>query len=103
MPPLLAEIDWNTLLADRELVLICAVWVILAIVVLAAIVAVQWRKAYQTKCEALLKQQMLERGFTADDIAKVIDVGVSGRRARKPARAGDEAHKAEGLTRPDTG
>jgi hypothetical protein len=35
----------------------------------------QWRKARADAANAALKQQMIERGFTADEIAKVIAAG----------------------------
>jgi hypothetical protein len=39
----------------------------------AAIVAfVQWRKIEQHRLEAILKQKMIERGMTADEIVDVI-------------------------------
>lgn len=37
-----------------------------------AILAFNWRKAKATECRAVLIQKMLEKGFTADEIEKVI-------------------------------
>ena len=85
MPLLLAEIDWNMLLADPGLLLVFAVWAIVGGVVLGTIIAIQWRKVEQTKAEAKLKQQLTERGFTADDIIRVINAGASRGRVGKVA------------------
>jgi hypothetical protein len=48
--------------------------------------AQQWRKAKADAANAALKQQMIERGFTADEIAKVIAAG-----SDAPEGAGEEA------------
>ncbi len=77
MLPVLAEIEWNSLLADPGLVVVFAVWAIVGLVVLGAIIAIQWRKVQQAKNEAGLKERMIERGFTADEIVSVINAGVS--------------------------
>ena len=58
-------------------------------VVLGAIIVVQWRKVEQAKAEAHLKEQMIERGFTADEIIRVVNAGAgrdgAGRAARRKA------------------
>ena len=38
-------------------------------------IAVQWRKAKQAEAEAGLKAQMVERGMSADEIARVVESG----------------------------
>ncbi len=91
MPLLLAEIDWNSLLADPGLVVVFAVWAIVGLVVLGAIIAVQWRKVQQAKNDATLKQQMIERGFTADEIVSVINAGAGHDKLRTPAERADRA------------
>ena len=86
MLSVLAEVDWNSLLLDEPYLLaVVAVWVLVAGVVLGAIIAVQWRKVQQAKYEAGLKEQMLERGFTADEIISVINAGASRGRVGKLA------------------
>ena len=43
------------------------------LVVLACVIGPQWRKAYQSRMVARLVSQMLERGFTADEIERVLE------------------------------
>jgi hypothetical protein len=40
-------------------------------------VAAEWRKARQAECEAVLKQEMVQRGMSADDIVRVLQAGKS--------------------------
>ena len=78
MHPLLAEVDWNSLLRDEEVIATVIVFLgIVGLIVLAAIIAPQWRKAHQTKVETLLKEQMIERGFTAEEITGVLNAGLT--------------------------
>jgi len=89
MLPPLAEIDWNMLLADPGLLILVAVWTIIGVVVLGTVIAIQWRKAQQARREAELKHEMIERGFTAQEIVSVINAGVAAGKPRKtPRRAG---------------
>ncbi len=95
MSPVLAEMDWNTLLGDRDLLVVVAVWFVVGVVVLGSIIAIEWRKVQQTRREADLTEQMIERGFTADEIVNVLNAGTRQARLRKPAEktapAGDHA------------
>lgn len=92
MPLLLAEIDWNALFADPGVVAAVAAWLIVGSVVLGVFIAIQWRKVRQAECDARLKEQMIERGFSADEIVRVVDAGAAHSRARKaPFRADDAA------------
>ena len=80
MSLLLAEIDWDSLLRDDFGMVVLPIVVLIVTVgavAFAAIIAPQWRKTLQVKSEARLKEQMIERGFTADEITKVIYAGVS--------------------------
>ncbi len=43
------------------------------LIALTAIVSMNWRKARQSELDAALKQDMLNRGFTAADIERVIN------------------------------
>ncbi|HUU84902.1 MAG TPA: hypothetical protein VM243_15490 [Phycisphaerae bacterium] len=84
----LAEIDWNSVLVNEPAVLIvCALWVVVGLIVLAAIIAVQWRKVQIAKENAALKQQMIERGFTAEQIVNVIQAGAPERRPGQAPQA----------------
>jgi hypothetical protein len=85
MPPLLAEIDWNALLREPDALPLLVLVPIMGIVGLAAIIAPQWRKVQQTNAEARLKERMIERGFTADEIIRVINTGVGHARKGKVA------------------
>ncbi len=89
MSLLLAEADWNTLLDDPGILAVVAVWAIVGVVVLGSIIAIQWRKVQQAKHEANLKQRMIERGFTADEIVSVINAGTAQGRLREPAKRAD--------------
>ena len=102
MSSLLAEIDWNTLLGDRELLTVVVVWAIVGIVVLGIIIAIQWRKVQQSKRDADLKERMIERGFTADEIVSVINAGTSRGKPRESAKPADQprgpGHRPEALS-----
>ena len=37
-----------------------------------AVLAVNWRKAKVTECRAVMTQNMLDKGFTADEIERVL-------------------------------
>ncbi len=69
---MLAEIDWNQLLQKPDMLPILIVTGFAGIIVLAAVIAPQIRKAKQASEEARLKERMIERGFTADEIETVI-------------------------------
>jgi hypothetical protein len=67
MSPLLAEIDWNEFVQSGDFPVIVFV-AIAGLVAITAIIAVQWRKTQELR----LKEKMVERGFTADEIARVV-------------------------------
>ena len=75
--PLLAEIDWNSLLENRDFGVI-AFMALLAILGIAAMVGSYWQKTLQAR----LKERMIERGFTAEEIIAVINA----REGRDPGR-----------------
>lgn len=92
MLTLLAEIDWNSLLRDDDFimpVLICVMTGIVGVIVVAAIVVPQWRKARQARDEAGLKAQMIQRGFSAAEIERVLKVGVGQDRVGRSANRAD--------------
>jgi hypothetical protein len=74
-----AGIDWNALLQQPDAFGMLIGLGTTAIVILGVTIAIQWRKAQQAKCNAELKARMIERGFTADEIERVINAG-AGRR-----------------------
>ena len=80
---LLAGMRWDILFEEP------AVYPFLSItglVLIVLIVAPQFRRAYQTRVEARLKERMLERGFSADEIERVVwarsDDGAAATRCR---------------------
>ncbi len=85
---LLAEagIDWNALLSKPDMLPLLIVTGFAGIIGLVAIIVPQWRKAKQAGDEARLKERMIERGFTADEIVSVINAGLGNHRTRKASR-----------------
>jgi hypothetical protein len=75
----LAGIDWNRMLDPPVIVFIVG-----AIIVVAAIVAPQWRQAAKASEDARLKEQMIQRGFSVEEIERVIRAGAD----EKPGAAG---------------
>ncbi len=90
---LLADVDWNSLLQKPDMLPLLIVTGFAGIIGLTAIIAPQWRKAKQASDEARLKERMIERGFTADEIETVI----------KAAAAPERVGKAAPLHRPRPG
>ena len=81
---MLAVIDWNSLLHhDPGMPFFLVGLAIGGFVSVTAIVAVQWRKAQQTSYEATLKAKMIDRGFSADEIIKVVGVSTAPRRKHR--------------------
>lgn len=63
------------------------------------VVAHYWHKARRDDLEAALKQDMLQRGFTADDIVKVLEAGRGKPSCRRAApRSGWAELKADGVS-----
>jgi hypothetical protein len=52
-------------------------FICIAVIAVGCTVAVQRRKAQQAKIEAALKRDMLDRGMSADEIAKVINASAT--------------------------
>lgn len=48
-------------------------WVIMGVTWLTWILAEQWRRGRKAELEIMLKQEMLQRGMSADDIVKVLN------------------------------
>ena len=57
------------------LFLVLEIMALIALVAIAAVVAIQWRKHRQNELEYSLKQEMLNRGMSADDIERVFRAG----------------------------
>ena len=54
-----------------------------AVIALVAIIATQWRMHKRTEVEAALKQEMLARGMSAEDIERVIKSGATSSQCEK--------------------
>lgn len=67
---LVAGIDWNGLLEPPNGIL-----VICGAVCIIALIAPQWRRIRQHADDVRLKEQMVQRGFTADEIEQVLNAG----------------------------
>jgi hypothetical protein len=84
---LIAEIDWNTLLQKSpDLFPLLVMFGVTGLVAMTAVIAVQWRKAQQARYNAYLKQRLIERGFTAEEIVNVVQADVQPQRVGKSAR-----------------
>jgi len=94
--PLLAEIDWNSLLENREFGAI-AFMALLAILGIAVLVGTYWQKTLQAR----LKERMIERGFTAEEIISVINAGEGRNPGRKTTtRVNDSTSQPDRLKTP---
>ncbi len=69
----LAVVDWNTLLQQDPGLPIMVLFSLMAIVAVAAIVAPQWRRVRLGEADARLKRQLIEQGYSADDIKTILD------------------------------
>lgn len=79
---LIAEIDWNHLLEPPSGILI-----VFGLVAVVGLIAPQWRRMRQHAEDVRLKEQMVQRGFTADEIEQVMAAGrdkPEGRRGHAP-------------------
>jgi hypothetical protein len=61
------------------------------LIAIVAIVASQWRRVRISELEAALKQQMLDKGMSAAEIALVMASSQEPQRAAKPGSTGNEA------------
>ena len=89
MPLVLAEINWNSLLRDDDFVMPVMILLAIAIVgviLLTATIALQWRRIQQARDETGLKEQMIQRGFSAAEIERVLRAGVGHYRTGKVAK-----------------
>jgi hypothetical protein len=81
MAAVLAEIAW-----DSDTIMAIGGVLVMAGIPLAAILGWYWLKMHQTRSEHALKQSMVERGMSADEIERVMAAGAEdhGKR-REPA------------------
>jgi hypothetical protein len=88
--PLLAQVSPNHPI-DIGLVVGLVFIVGIFIIALVAIVATAWSQIHRLRLEGPLKQQMIERGMSAEDIVAVLTNQMPGEGAVGHPRASDEA------------
>ena len=77
---LIAAIDWTRILEPPASILLAAF-----VVALVSMIAPQWRKAHRDSELNRLKETMVQRGYSADEIERVARAGLSGdERNKKP-------------------
>ena len=72
---ILAEIDWQPLLKSDGPPLL--LMIAMGIVIIAVVVAVQWRRVRIGEAEAGLKVRMIERGYSPEQIGQVLQARMS--------------------------
>ena len=68
---------WNTLQRDEDVLMGVVFFVVLAVIIIAIVGIVQWRKLRQAEIEAALKRDLLDRGLSADEVVRVLSVGTA--------------------------
>ena len=80
-PPILLQasgFDWNALFDEDVIVFLIPLAGCL--IGLAAVVGYTWYWVVKAKTEADLKKSMIEKGMSADDIERIIDIGIESKR-----------------------
>lgn len=70
MMALIAGWDWRSILEPRTLV-----FIVMGVVGFSAIFIPHWRRVREVEASTRLKLKMLDRGFSADEIERVINAG----------------------------
>ncbi len=74
---MLAGIDLNLNgLLTHEIFAVIFFWCVAGVVAVTAIVARQWRRVRVAEAVAGLRAQMIERGYSADEIEKALHAGL---------------------------
>jgi hypothetical protein len=88
--PLIAgRIDWDKFV-NGDVFPVMVVWTVIAIMIVIWVVAVQWRRVRIAEADVGLKLRMLERGYSADEIAKVLEAGVPAKEQKRRRSATDK-------------
>jgi hypothetical protein len=66
----MSMVDWGAI----SFMVIAGGWII---PVTAAAIATNWRKARESEQLSILKQSMIERGMSADEIERILNAGMS--------------------------
>jgi len=90
---MIAEIDWDTLLRqDHGMVLyVLAGCVTVIIISVTATIAAEWRRVRVVDADARLKELMIQRGYSVEEISCVLSAGTAGRRTDRHKRCGSSA------------
>ncbi len=84
----LANSNWVDLF-ENPLVFVIAVVIVLGAVGIVGIVASQWRRVRIGEAESAVKLRMVEKGYSADQIERVLQARMDHPRRRKPVREPD--------------
>lgn len=66
----IAVFDWSRILKPETLIFIMA-----GVVAVSAVVLPQWRRVREVEASSRLKQKMIDRGFSAEEIERVLNAG----------------------------
>ena len=83
MATVLAEFAWT-----RDTIMAVGLVLVMAGIPLASILGWYWLKLHQTRSNNALKQSMVERGMSADEIERVIAAGAEEGETSKPGASG---------------
>lgn len=87
---MLAQVDFNALFTHEYFVVAFA-WGVIGLVAVTGIVARQWRRVRVAEAEAGLKARMIDRGYSADEIERVLQAGLeAGKHKRRHHLAKDQ-------------
>lgn len=99
MLSVLGELDWNSLLQQPDVLMAFVSWGGMIVMVLGIVFIIQWRRVQVAKYDAEIKARMVERGYTAEEIVRVLEVGASrkhrSRASCKTEAGAHERHKRE--------
>ncbi len=78
-------IDWNAVVQAPDF-FVFPVLISVGLIVLGIVVTVQWRKVQQAKYGMYLKERLIERGFSADEIVNIVNAGAPPERTTRTKR-----------------
>ena len=81
-PILASGIDWDRFM-NGDVFPVRVVWTVIAIMIVIWVVAVQWRRVRIAEADVGLKLKMLERGYSADEIARVLEAGIPAKEQKR--------------------
>jgi hypothetical protein len=91
----IAQFDWNALIQQEDgiLVMVLAMCATILIISVTAVIAIEWRRIQVAKINARLKELMIQRGYSVEEISTVI-----GARGPKPRRVRPSAGRSSPCT-----